>query len=357
MAKDLYMKNKKNNFIYRNIIKRKNPYIIAEIGINHNGNINLAKKMILSAKKNGAACVKFQALIADRYISKYANKAGYQKRVKRVKTLSQLEIIKACEISFEGMKKLKNYAAKINIDFLCTPFEIWSLKALIQLKVKAIKISSCNLTNIPFLKLAAKTKVPVLLSTGMAKIEEVKEAVNIFKKSGSPLLIFQCTSNYPASIENTNMSVLTTYKKLFNCPVGYSDHTPSNLPAITAISLGAVAIEKHFTLSKKLEGIDQKASIEPHELRKLVDLSIITKKVLGSAKKFQTTEEKDTAKSLRRSLVASQNLYEGQKIMKSHISIKRPGIGIEPKYLNKIVGKKLKKNIKIDQVFKHNYFK
>ena len=357
MEENFIMKNKKNNFLNKKILSSKYPYIIAEIGINHNGKVKLAKKMMLSAKKNGASCVKFQAFIVDNYISKFAKKARYQKKDNKVKSKSQLEIIKSCEISIKEMIDLKKFAKKIKIDFLCTPFEISSLKALVDIGVEAIKISSCNLTNIPFLKLAAKTKLPILLSTGMANIQEVKSAVGIFKKTKSPLLLLQCTSNYPAKIENSNILVLNTYKKLFKCPVGYSDHTPSILPAIAAISLGASVIEKHFTISKKLPGIDQKASIEPNELKDLVSIAKKTKLIFGNSKKFQTKEEIDTARSLRRSLVASQNLFKGQKILKSQISIKRPGTGIEPKYFQKIVGKKLKKNVKADQVLKFDQLK
>ena len=170
------------------------------------------------------------------------------------------------------MMELKKFAKKIKIDFLCTPFEISSLKALVDIGVEAIKISSCNLTNIPFLKLAAKTKLPILLSTGMGNIQEVKSAVNIFKKSKSPLLLFQCTSNYPAKIENANMLVLNTYKKLFKCPVGFSDHTPSILPAITAISLGASVIEKHFTISK-IAGYRSESINRANDLKELVSIA------------------------------------------------------------------------------------
>ena len=342
----------KTNFIKEKILKSKNPYIIAEIGINHNGNLNLAKKMILSAKKNGASCVKFQKFIANDYISKFAQKAGYQKNDKKVSSKSQLEIIKSCELNMEQLKILKKFAKKNKIDFLCTPFEISSLKSLIKLNVEAIKISSCNLNNIPFLQEAAKSKLPILLSTGMGELREVKEAVKIFKKSGSPLLLFQCTSNYPSKVENANLSVISSYKKLFNCPVGFSDHTSSMTPAIVSVAKGAVVIEKHFTLSRKLPGIDQKASIEPNELYELVRLTSEAKKSLGISTKRRAKEENDTFKSLRRSLVAAHDLKSKSKITRSMIAIKRPGTGLPTTFLKKIVGLKLKKNIKKDALFK-----
>lgn len=341
----------KNNFIQK-ILETKNPYIIAEIGINHNGNLNLAKKMIKSAKLNGAHCVKFQKFIADDYISRYAQKAGYQKTDKKVVKKSQLEIIKSCELNINQLKILKKFCKKHKIDFLCTPFEQKSLSELVKINIEAIKISSCNLNNIPFLKEAANSKLPILLSTGMGELQEVKEAVKIFKNKGNPLMIFQCTSNYPSKIENANLSVLESYKKLFKCPVGFSDHTSSMIPAIVSVAKGAVAIEKHFTLSRKLPGIDQNASIEPNELRKLSNLTSLSKICIGSPLKKRSKEEIDTVKSLRRSLVAAENLKKGTKIKRSMISIKRPGSGLPTTFIKKIIGLKLRKNIKKDQLFK-----
>ena len=345
----------KNNFIQK-ILSTKDPYIIAEIGINHNGNLDLAKRMIKSAKENGAHCVKFQKFIADNYISKYAQKARYQKSDKKVINKSQLEIIKSCELNINELSILKKFCKKKKIDFLCTPFEQKSLGELLKIKVEAIKISSCNLNNIPFLKDAAKTKLPILLSTGMGELQEVKDAVKIFKKTRSPLLLFQCTSNYPSKIENANLSVLDSYKKLFKCPVGLSDHTSSMITAIVSVAKGAVVIEKHFTLSRKLPGIDQNASIEPSELKELSNLTKLSKISIGNSLKKRTKEEFDTLKSLRRSLVAGIDLKKGTKINKSMILIKRPGNGLSTTYLKKIVGLKLKKNMKKDQLFKINDF-
>jgi N,N'-diacetyllegionaminate synthase len=346
----------KNNFITKNIVNSKSPYIIAEIGINHNGNLELAKKMIKAAKKSGAHCVKFQKFIANNYISKFAQKASYQKNDKKVSQKSQLEIIKSCELSISQLKILKKFSEKLKVDFLCTPFEIDSLKELIKIKISAIKISSCNLNNIPFLLEAAKSKLPILLSTGMGNLQEVKDAVKIFKRFKNPLLVFQCTSNYPSNIKNANISVLTSYQKLFKCPVGFSDHTSSMIPAIVSISKGAVAIEKHFTLSRSLPGIDQKASIEPNELKELVEATKQAKNSIGSSVKKRTDEENDTLKSLRRSLVAAQDLKKGTRINSLMINIKRPGTGLATIYLKKIVGLKLKKNIKKDELFKLKNF-
>ena len=347
------MKSKRNNNFLRKIAKFKLPYVIAEIGINHNGDFSLAKKMILSAKKSGANCVKFQSFKAEEYISCYAPKATYQKKYKK----SQLELIKSCELKIETLRKLKKFARQINIDFLCTPFEIKSLKELVKIGVPAIKISSDNLNNIPFLIEVSKTKLPVLLSTGMANLQEVEKAVKIFNKTKSPLLLFQCTSNYPSSIKNSNLEVLKVFRDKFKCLVGLSDHTQSFLPSIIAVTLGAVVIEKHFTLSRKLRGIDQQASLEPNELKDLINKCKQTKIILGNSIKCPTTEELNSIKTVRRSLVASKNLRKGIKIKKDMFEIKRPGTGISPENYKKISGLKLLRNKKKDQVFFWKDFK
>lgn len=334
----------KKSFI-ENISEGENPYIIAEIGINHNGNMDLAREMIDAAAENGADCVKFQNFIADKYISTHAEKAEYQKKNKLEKR-SQHEIIKACEITITQAKDLQSYSKKKNIDFLSTPFELWSLSGLISIEVPAIKISSCNLTNIPFLEEAAKSKLPILLSSGMGTLNEVINAVSIFKKTNSPLMIFQCTSNYPSDPKNANLNVMKIYKKLFNIPVGLSDHTTSNTTSIAAVALGAIAIEKHFTLSRDLPGIDQKASMEPNELNILVKQLKECKAALGSHIKHRTKEEESSALALRRSLIAATDLKVGELVKKDHIKIMRPGNGLMPEQLQIIIGKRLTRSVK-----------
>ena len=346
------------NDVYKEIIRKKNsPYFIAEIGINHNGNFDLAKKMILAAKESGADCVKFQSLKASKYISSLAQKAPYQINETKFKTKSQLEIIKECEIKIYEIEKLKKFCKKIKIDFLSTPFEIFSLRELIKLGEKTIKVSSCNLTNIPFMKEISKYKVNVLLSTGMSKLDEVLESYNILKQKNLNVGIFQCTSNYPCKFENSNLNVINTYKEIFGRPIGFSDHTFGTLPAIVAGSIGVDMIEKHFTLSRSLPGVDQKASIEPKELKKLINDLKKIKKIKGSKHKKVVKEEIDTKLSLRRSLVANKNLFKGNYIKKNDIAIKRPGTGIEPKFFEYVIGKKIKKNIKKDEILNKESFK
>ncbi len=336
------MNNGKN--MIDKILKSTNPYVIAEIGINHNGDIHLAKEMIDAAKESGADCVKLQSFSVDKYISPSAGKADYQKQ-DQFSDKSQKEIIKSCEITLEQTSDLFDYCKKEKIDFLSTPFEVWSLRDLISLKLEAIKVSSCNLTNIPFLEELADSKLPVLLSSGMASFNEVIEAVKIFQRSKSPLLLFQCTSNYPSKPENANLRVLNTYQRVFDVPVGLSDHTPTNTTSIAAIALGAVAIEKHFTLSRKLPGIDQKASLEPSELKALIFDLRECKLALGSYLKFQTKEEENTSKVLRRSLIASRDIKEGEKFHEALVKVMRPGNGLPPSFLPMLVGKKLSRPI------------
>jgi len=338
-----------NDFIEK-IVKANNPYVIAEAGINHNGDMSLAKEMIAAARENGADCIKFQNFIADKYISIKAGRAGYQNQ-DSFKDQSQNEIIKACEINREATEELMRYSKKVGIEFLSTPFEVWSFRTLMDLKVPAVKISSCNLTNYPFLKEIAQTKVSVLLSTGMGDLAEVIKAVEIFKQSGSPLILFQCTSNYPSKIENANLRVIPVYKELFNVPVGFSDHTPTNTAVIAAVALGAIAIEKHFTLSRDLPGIDQKASIEPSELKQLVKDVQESYAALGNPLKQKTAEEMDTSAALRRSLVAAKDIQKGEVLNEEMVAIKRPGNGLSTEMLPKLIGQRLVRNVKVDELF------
>ena len=336
---------------FNKIIKQNKPYIIAEIGINHNGRINLAKKMIKIAKKIGANCVKFQFFNAEKLISKYAPKAPYQKSNKKN---TQLEIIKKCEFSLNDIKKLKSYSSKNKIDFLCTPFDMESLINLLKIGVKCLKISSCNLNNIPLLEKVAESKLPIFLSTGMGNLEEVNTAFKILKKN--KLIIFQCTSNYPSNISDSNLAVLNIYKKKFGSTLGYSDHTKSHTSALVALGMGVKIFEKHFTLSNKLKGIDQKASLDVKNFKNYVKSINDGYQAIGKSIKTPSSAEKKVLISLRKSLVAARDIKAGEKLTKNMISFKRPGNGIETKYLKNILGKVIKKNILYDKPFRKSHF-
>ena len=335
---------------YLNKIKKINqPYLIAELGINHNGQISLAKKMIDEAKKNQADCVKFQHFYAEELISKYAKKAPYQAKNKEFKNLSQQQIIKSCELGISNLKKLKRYCIKKKIDFLCTPFDLKSLKDLKKMGEKKIKISSCNFNNKIFLDESIKLGFELLLSTGMADKKEVDEIVSFLKKKRVKFLLFQCTSDYPATLEIANMKVLDYYKK-FNVPLGYSDHTKGNVSAIGSIFLGCKVVEKHFTLDKKMSGIDQKASIDANELYNLKNDLVDAWKSLGKSEKQINNKIMKNRMIMCKSLVAKKTIQKNEKLTYDNLCFRRPGNGIQSKYFKNYIGKKVNKKISIDKL-------
>jgi sialic acid synthase SpsE len=330
------------------IVHSPRPFVIAEIGINHNGDEALALRMADAAAAAGVDCVKFQSFHVDEYLSPLAAKAAYQEQGPFAGK-SQYDIIKACELDIGAMARIKRHVEAMGLVFLSTPFERVSLREVLDLSPPGVKVSSCNLTNIPFLEELAASRVPVLLSTGMADLAEVYRAVAIFKASGSPLLLFQCTSNYPSRTENANLKVMDAYRTLFEVPVGFSDHTPDNVAAIAAVARGAVAVEKHFTLSHDLPGIDQKASVTPEQLAELVRVVGLARAALGSATKTRCDEEEDTSKALRRSLVAVRDLPAGTRLCASDVAPKRPGTGLAVDMLGQLAGRPLTRAVAAHQ--------
>ena len=337
--------------IVTRIASAPHPYVIAEIGINHNGDMGLAREMIDAAREAGADCVKFQSFSTERLIAPSAPKAPYQNADPAFRGKSQFDIIKECELSPEQIAELKAHAEKGGGDFLSTPFETWSLRTLIDMGIVGVKISSCNLTNIPFLEEAAESGLPILLSTGMGDLSETARAVEIFKRAGSPLLLFQCTSNYPARIDNANLRVIDTFRRIFETPVGFSDHTPGNTAAIAAVALGAAAIEKHFTLSRTLPGIDQRASIEPDELRDLVASVRDARAALGSPVKICADEEAGTRAAARKSLAAARDWQPGEVVTTEMVTVMRPGTGLTTDLLPLVVGRSVKRPVAAFELF------
>ena len=328
---------------------QKQPYLIAELGINHNGNTSIAKKMIDLAKRNGADCVKFQHFYANELISIYAKKAPYQAKNKDFSNLSQQQIIKNCELGISNLKKLKFYCLKKKIDFLCTPFDLKSLHDLRKIGEKKIKISSCNFNNTIFLEESIKLGFELLLSTGMVDKKEVDDIVNFLKKRKAKFLLFQCTSDYPATNEMANLKVLDYYKK-FKVPLGYSDHTKGNISAVGSIFLGAKVVEKHFTLNKKMPGIDQKASIDADELYSLKKDLIEASKCLGKNEKKINKKILKNKLIMCKSLVAKKVIKKNEKLTYENLCFKRPGNGIPAQYFKKYIGKKAKKQINYDKL-------
>ncbi|REJ27593.1 MAG: N-acetylneuraminate synthase [Caldibacillus debilis] len=322
-------------------------YIIAEIGVNHNGDINLALKMIDAAYEAGADAVKFQSFKSDKLVSRFAEKAKYQQDHTGTNE-TQLEMLKKLELSPEDHLIIKEYCAKKDIDFLSTPFDEETAIFLKEIGIHAYKVGSGDLTNIPFLRKIDEFGLPIILSTGMSNLGEIEEALEVINKSSIALL--HCTSSYPAPVEDINLRAMVTIQKAFNKVVGYSDHTEGIEIALAAVALGARIIEKHFTLDKNLPGPDHKASLEPHEFKQLVKSIRIVEKSLGDGVKRCMPSEENTKEVARKSLVVSQNLKPGDILTRKNLAIKRPGTGIQPKDYNLLLGKTVKREVKQDQV-------
>ena len=332
-------------------------FIIAEAGVNHNGDIRLAYKLVDAAKEAGAGAVKFQTFKAENVVSKIAEKAEYQKETTNSEQ-SQYEMIKKLELSFEDFVKIKDYCDKKGVIFLSTPFDYESVDFLEGL-VPLYKVGSGEITNLPFLEYIAQKGKPIILSTGMSTLGEVEEAVKIITNVNPslPLVLLHCVSNYPAKYEDINLKAMLTLKEAFKLPVGYSDHTLGIEIAIAAVALGAKVIEKHFTLDRGLPGPDHMASLEPDELKKMVKSIRNVEKALGIGIKKPAQSELEVIKAARRSLVAARDIRAGEVVKESDMLIKRPGTGILPKFKEMIIGMRLTKDVKKDNPFDWEDFK
>lgn len=322
-------------------------FIIAEAGVNHNGSIELAKQLIDAAADACADAVKFQTFKADGVVTKNATRASYQVR-NLGNDETQQEMLSRYELRYDDFIGLKEYCDEKGITFLSTPHSEDAIDFLDDL-VPAYKFGSGDLTNIPVLEYAAKKGKPMILGTGMATMDEIKEALRAIHNQGNKdVVMLHCTSNYPCSLEEVNLRAMQTMQKELDCLVGYSDHTPGIFVTIMAVAMGACVIEKHFTLDRNLPGPDHKASLEPDELKDMVNAVRNAEKALGSGLKRPTESERETMKVARKSIVAKVDIQKGVKIKREMLAIKRPGIGIEPKNIDKIIGKKSKRDIKED---------
>lgn len=326
--------------------------IIAEIGPNHNGNVSLAKKLILSAKKSGADYVKFQTFITEDVITSNLRKADYQ--IKNTKSNeTQFQMLKKLQLSFNQFKIIKKFCDKNKIKFLSTAFDLKSLKFINSLKPDYIKIPSGEINNLPLLKAIAKLKKKTILSTGMCSMKEVINTINILKKNGlkkTKITLLHCNSEYPTPLKDVNLRVITTYKNFFNIDVGYSDHTLSQKVPIAAVVLGSSIIEKHFTLNNKYKGPDHKMSFNPKNFLEMVKNIRETQILLGKNKKVVTKSESNNRKLVRRSVVATQKIKVGEKFTLKNLGVKRPGYGKSPLKFFEILGKYSGKNYKIDDL-------
>ena len=330
-------------------------FIIAEAGVNHNGSVELAKKLVDAAKEAGADAVKFQTFKTKNLVTKNARKAEYQ--IKNSGEESQYKMIKKLELSPDEFWEIAKYAEDKGIIFLSSPFDAESVDLLDEIDIPAFKIASGEITNFPLLKCIAKKQKPVILSTGMSTIGDVEEAINLIEKYNDDIILMHCLTNYPAKKEDANLNVIKTLEYAFKRPVGFSDHTSGIEMSVAAVALGSCIIEKHFTIDKKLPGPDHKASLEPHELYEMVKAIRNIEKGLGNGIKKPTNDEIKIRKLVRKSIVAKEDIPKGSIIGKEMLDIKRPGTGIEPKYLDELVGKELIEDVKKDDLLKWNQLK
>lgn len=314
-------------------------FIIAEAGDNHNGDFNTAIKLVDVAKESGADCVKFQTFVTEEVISKFAEKAEYQKDATG-KAETQYEMVKKLELSFEEFKKIKEYCDAKNILFLSTAFDIPSIKFLEEIDIPFWKIPSGEITNLPYLIEIAKTKKDIILSTGMCEMEEIREAIKILKDNGAgEISILHCNTEYPTPYNDVNLLAMDTIRDEFNCEVGYSDHTLGITVPIAAVARGAKIIEKHFTLDKNMEGPDHKASLEPTELKLMVENIRNLEIALGSKNKKPSESEKKNITIARKSITARRKIKKGEKLTEENLAVKRPGNGISPMKWFDVIGK------------------
>ena len=352
----------------------KNIFIVAEVGVNHNGSLKIAKKLIDAAKSSGANAVKFQTFHSETLVTKKASKASYQKK-RTLKNESQYQMLKKLELSKEKHKELLKYCKKKRIEFMSTAFDINSLEFLSnELNLKKYKISSSEITNTPLLIEFARKKRHIILSTGMSNIKEIELALGAIafgflklskpgkekfiqayqSKEGKKFLnkyvsLLHCTSDYPAKINNLNLNCIKTLKNKFRLNVGYSDHSLGTIASLIAVAMGATIIEKHITLDKNLPGPDHSASLDIEEFRDLVKQIKIVEKIKGSYEKKPTKNELKIKKLVRKSIHASKKIKKGDLFSKNNITTKRPGNGLDPSKIWDFMGRESSKDFNKDE--------
>jgi len=324
--------------------------VIAEAGVNHNGNIETAKQLARTAKECGADIVKFQTAKLDSLVSKYAEMAPYQKE-NTGKEASQKEMLKKLLLPFPEFEILADYCREIGIQFLSTPFDLESISFLEHLGLDMWKVPSGEITNLPYLIKIAHTGKPVILSTGMCYMSEVEKAVAVLRKYGTKQIsVLHCTTDYPAPYETANLLAIKALQEKLQVPVGYSDHTAGIDASIAAVALGAVIIEKHFTISRQMEGPDHKASLEPEELKKLVSGIRNIEMALGNGNKIPSESERKNIHVVRKSIVAKRKIKKGEILTEENITTKRPGNGISPMKWLEILGTSAVRDFEEDEL-------
>ena len=323
--------------------------IIAEAGVNHNGDLQMAKQMALAAKECGADIVKFQTAVPELVVSKFAEKAAYQKQTTDAAE-SQLDMVRKLHFDFAAHKELKEYCDSIGIQYLSAPFDIPSVRFLGTLNLPLLKIPSGEITNLPYLEEVARLRVPVLLSTGMSNLNEITDALGVLDDGGCPeATILHCNTQYPTPYGDANLTAMIELFEQFGLPVGLSDHTPGWECDVAAAVLGAQVIEKHFTLDKSLPGPDQKASLDPAEFKAMVDAVRHTEAALGDGKKHVTDSEAPNKAVARKSIVAARPIQAGEEFTADNLTTKRPGDGISPMRWYQVLGQRAKRDFEEDE--------
>jgi len=327
-------------------------FIIAEAGVNHNGSLELAKKMIDAAVEAGADAVKFQTFKAGRIISRHAPKAEYQKKTTTANE-SQLEMVKKLELDAVAHQTLIAYCKKRNIQFLSTPFDLESIDLLNELGLDIFKIPSGDITNLPYLRKIGVLKKEIIFSTGMADLGEIEDALDVLTAAGTKLkdvTVLHCNTEYPTPFEDVNLKAMETIALKFGVRVGYSDHTLGIEVPVAAVAMGATVIEKHFTLDKNMKGPDHKASLGPDELKTMVHAIRNIEKALGSGIKKPSSSELKNKPIARKSIVAAQAIATGEKFTNDNLTVKRPGTGVSPMLWDKVIGQVAQKDYEEDEL-------
>ena len=327
-------------------------FISAEAGVNHNGSIELARKMIDVAVEAGADAIKFQTFKAEKVVSRYAPKAEYQKK-KTMADESQLEMIKKLELDVDAHRELIAYCRQKNIQFLSTPFDLESIDLLNELGLDIFKIPSGEITNLPYLRKIGALKKEIILSTGMADLDEIEDALDVLMEAGTKLqniTVLHCNVEYPTPMQDVNLRAMETIALKFGVRVGYSDHTLGIEVPVAAVAMGATVIEKHFTLDKNMEGPDHKASLEPDELKTMVRAIRNIEEALGSGIKKPSPSELKNKPIVRKSIVAARDIHKGEAFTEENLTIKRSGTGISPMRWDEVIGQRARKDYQQDEL-------
>ncbi len=327
-------------------------YIIAEAGVNHNGSLETALEMVNVAVECGADAVKFQSFCATKLVTEGAPKAGYQYR-NTGSDESQRTMLEGLELSRDAYSVLFEQCQKKQIEFLSTAFDADSLDFLVDLGMEKIKVPSGEITNLPYLRHVAKKTLPIILSTGMSNLGEIKDAINVFIQNGIPkekITILHCTTAYPAPYPDVNLRCLETLRTEFGMNIGYSDHTIGDTIAVAAVAQGATVLEKHYTLDKTFPGPDHQASLAPHELASMIRNIRNVELAQGSGNKTPASSEHENIQIVRRSIVAKRNILQGEMFSDDNLTSKRPAIGISPMRWDEVVGQVANQNFSKDDL-------